>query len=162
MRQVSWLNTGDVMLKKIFEFKLEEELIYAHDGKADCKAKKLVLTAPSTQERLTAGKLSSYVATALQHMHNLQSLDKNKSQKKDEDEIDGATMFMFISGNLDDDKISNFLDLFFDLFTRGNICLIDGKARITQSILESIDLREFNRLAGEYIVNFLLPFRTNQ
>ena len=149
------------MLKKEFEFLLEDRLVYSHDGKAGIVAKKLLLRAPTTKLISLASKLNASVSAAF--------LKANESRKKEDDakkdskpskestEVDGAGIYMVVSGSMDEKQVDSFICLLKELILADNICLIDGKEQLTLDLLDSLDTRETLRLMGDYIANFLLP-----
>jgi hypothetical protein len=166
---------GFKMLKKEFEFILQDELIYSHGADAKIVAKRLLLRAPNTRLLSMASKLSSIV------MAGFIAADKNRKAETEEerrireenekknillgakkdDSVDAETLFMIISGSIDQNQMNIFINTFQELFLSDGICLIDGKVSLTQPLLDSIDSRETLRLMGEYIANFLLPSGMN-
>jgi hypothetical protein len=161
------------MLKKEFEFILQDELIYSYEANAKIIAKRLFLRAPTTRLLSLASKLSSIVMSAFlaaeknrkpeteeerKNREVREAAEKNKSSSNaKEDLVDAETIYMLVSGSLDTKQMSFFIDTFQELLLSDGICLIDGKAMLTQDLLNSIDSRETLRLMGDYIANFLLP-----
>jgi len=152
------------MLKKEFEFILEDTLTYSHDGKAGISAKKLLLRAPSCKLLYVANQLSSMVMNALMKARGNYTSDSNdNSSSSGPLKIDGESVYMIISSSFNDKKqMDDFSKAFEDLILSDNICLIDGKEPLTQDLLADLDAREFLRLTGDYIANFLLPSIMNQ
>jgi hypothetical protein len=146
------------MLKKEFEFILQDTLIYSHEGKAGITAKRLLLRAPTTKLLSLASKLSSTVMSALikaREMYKDKEGDgKGSAQGGD---VDGDTIYMLISGSIDTKQMSDFIETFQELILSTNICLVDGKEPLTLDLFNSLDSRETLRLVGDYIANFLLP-----
>lgn len=146
------------MLKKEFEFVLQDTLIYSHDGKAGITAKKLLLRAPSTRLLSLASKLSSIVMAALMKAReNYKGEDNSKTNTEQGSDIDGQSIYMLVSGSIESKQMSVFIDTFQDLILSENICLVDGKEQLTLDLFNSLDSRETLRLLGDYIANFLLP-----
>lgn len=156
------------MLKKEFEFILQDELIYSHDGKAGLVAKKLLLRAPSCKLLGIANKLSSYVMGAFMQTYekgfsNAQSQKSKKSSSVNTDEpITGDMCWMLLSSSFKSNEGVDFMDTFKELMVDHSVCLIDGKEPITSDLFDQIDAREMFRLVGEYVSNFLLPSIMNQ
>ena len=145
------------MLKKEFDFVLQDTLIYSHDGKAGITAKRLLLRAPNTRLLSLASKLSSTVMTALIKAREGFKDSDNTNKSQDASDIDGASIYMLISGSVDSKRMEEFINTFQELILADNICLIDGKEPITSDLFNALDSRETLRLLGDYIANFLLP-----
>jgi len=146
------------MLKKEFDFILQDDLIYAHDGKAGIKAKRLLLRAPTTRLLSLSSKLSSTVMSSLIKARENYKEDTSKKDVESQDDIiDGASIYMLISGSLAPEQMAEFVEVFQDLILSDNICLIDGKEALTLDLFNALDSRETLRLLGDYIANFLLP-----
>jgi len=154
------------MLKKEFEFILQDELIYSHDGKAGVVAKRLLLRAPNTKLLSLASKLSSIVMASFIKAHENQKQPKKpETQTKSKEnteltDLNGTEVYMIISAHIESNKMQEFIETFKDLILSDNICLIDGKEPLTDNLLDSIDSRETLRLLGDYVANFLLPSDT--
>lgn len=145
------------MLKKEFEFILQDELFYSHDGKAGILAKRLLLRAPNTKLLSLASKLSSIVMSCLVKARENYKDDKDVKTNTKDDGIDGQSIYMIISSSSTQIQMSELIESFQELILSDNICLIDGKEPLTLDLFNSIDSREALRLLGEYIANFLLP-----
>jgi hypothetical protein len=146
------------MLKKEFEFVLQDVLIYSHEGKAGITAKKLLLRAPNTRLLSLSSKLSSIVMGALiKARESYKDNEDTKNVSSQASDIDGASIYMLVSGSIDSKQMSNFIDTFQELILSDNICLIDGKEQLTLDLFNLLDSRETLRLVGDYIANFLLP-----
>jgi hypothetical protein len=162
------------MLKKEFDFILQDQLIYSSENKAGITAKRLLLRAPNTRLLSLASKLSSIVMAAFIKINNEKKpeaeeekkarLEKEKKEakegKKESDAQDGQSFFMLISGACSQEQIDIFVDKFQELILSDGICLIDGKEPLTSSLFEMLDSREASRLIGDYVTNFLLPSDT--
>jgi len=156
------------MLKKEFEFVLQDELIYSHDGKAGLVAKKLLLRAPSCKLLGLANKLSSAVTGAFMRAYEkTQSASKNSKASKasvnSDEALTGDACYMIVSSSFEnEDQAERFANAFKELVTSSYICLIDGKEPMTSDLWDQLDARELFRLMGDYISNFLLPSVMNQ
>lgn len=156
------------MLKKEFEFVLQDELTYSHDGKAGLVAKKLLLRAPSCKLLGIANRLSAAVAGAFMRSYEenkslVASKESSVSQKEAEEAFTGDACFMVVSSHFEtDEKAEKFANTFKELVTDPYICLIDGKEPMTNDLWDKLDARELFRLMGEYILNFLLPSAMNR
>lgn len=145
------------MLKKEFEFILQDNLIYSHDGKAGIAAKRLLLRAPSTRLLSLASRLSSIVMAALIKARESFKFDEGNKAAAQGSDIDGESIYMIVSGSIESNKMSEFIDIFQELILSDGICLVDGKEQLTLDLFNSFDSRETLRLVGDYIANFLLP-----
>jgi hypothetical protein len=152
------------MLKKEFEFILQDNLLYSHDGKAGIQAKRLLLRAPSTKLLSLASALSAIVMTAfIKARENFKSDSTTKKETvAKEENVDGAGIYMIMSGSITTEQMQSFVTTFEELILSNGICLIDGKEPLTQDLFNSLDSRETIRLIGDYIANFLLPSTMTQ
>lgn len=150
------------MLKKEFEFVLQDELVYSHDGKAGLIAKRLLLRAPNTKLLSLASKLSSIVMAALiKAREAYKDTKENKTSSSQNEDVDGAGIYMLVSGSIDSKQMNELIEAFQELILSKDICLVDGKEPLTLDLFNSIDSRETLRLVGDYIANFLLPSITS-
>jgi hypothetical protein len=157
------------MLKpnKEFIFTCEDEISYHTQG-ITVQTNSLTLKAPSMISHY-APVISQDVMRALKEgaleFSNKKQDDKDNSKKPEEQKqlenqadepwkAQDIINILFMSKSIDMDK---FRDKFIKLLTEKNICLLDGQISITQSHFEFIGYKEFNRLMGEYIANFLKP-----
>lgn len=146
------------MLKKEFDFVLNDKLVYSHGGQAGLFAKKLLLRAPSVRLLILASKLSSIVMTALvKARENYKTDDLKSSIETPSITLDGMSVYILISAHVSSEQMEVFVSTFKDLIVSKDICLIDGKEPLTLDVLDYLDSREMLRLLGEYTANFLLP-----
>jgi hypothetical protein len=145
------------MLKKEFDFILQDALVYSHEGKAGIIAKRLLLRAPSTKLLGLASKLSAIVMSALIKARESYKAEKGGKTEEQSGEIDGSSIYMLVSGSSDSVQMSNLIEHFQELILSDGICLVDGKEPLTIDLFNSLDSRETLRLVGDYIANFLLP-----
>lgn len=143
------------MLKKEFDFILQEGIQYSENG-AFPIAKKLTLKAPSNKQRKIVSKLQQGLIQAL--MSTTKYSNQNKEIKKDKTSLDGGftadVVLMLLQAS--DIDISSYMENFKELLT-SNICLVDGKLPLNSQQYDELSIEEGDRLLGEYIINFLLP-----
>lgn len=148
-----------------FEFKLSREIQYHDNGQA-CKAKKMLLRAPSMRQQKYASILKQGLQRAdsekqdnilksgilnfdIEKIKQLQ----NESQKSTSKKVSGKDIIELVCGSKVLD-LNEFFDSFKDLLKDG-ACLVEGKIIITDAIFEELDYNEGLRLMGEYLANFL-------
>ena len=148
-----------VKYPKEFQFICEDEISYFLSG-AEVKTTNLTLRAPSGMSQ-NAPLLSQDIMVAIKmSVDGMRPQEKAESQQSITDdkvsEIKAKDILALIYSSKVIDMIK-FRDLFIRLLLEKNICLLDGQVPITRSHFEFISYKEFNRLVGEYISNFLIP-----
>jgi hypothetical protein len=148
-----------VKYPKEFQFICEDEISYFLSG-AEVKTTNLTLRAPSGMSQ-NAPLLSQDIMVAIKmSVDGMRPQEKAESQQSITDdkvsEIKAKDILALIYSSKVIDMIK-FRDLFIRLLLEKNICLLDGQVPITRAHFEFISYKEFNRLVGEYISNFLIP-----
>jgi hypothetical protein len=147
--------------KKEFEYILSESFKYSHEGQ-HLDAKRLLLRAPSAKYLELIGeiqgmymsamiKISGMINSSKREKDNTNQEDTSKKSKDD----DGSTTFGLVLSGMNGEEIKKFNQSFIKLFTTEDICLIDGKEKMTDSLLQEMHYKEVQNIMGEYIKNFL-------
>ena len=120
---------------------------------------RIVLFAPSYNQRLKINEIKHYVAKAF--LSSAQTQINNQEGKEIKqtslDEIDGQQI-LFILRNDRDFSLKG-IESIIDLLLHG-CCLIDGVEKLTETLLKKmyeIDSNIEDKLCGEYIANFFMP-----
>ena len=155
---------------KEFQFVCDDELSYFISG-AEVKTHNLTLKAPSMISQV-APLISQDIMVAIKSSFEMPKIDDEaklkqiqaQAQQQSQQNIDDdepikikskdILTLLYSTKAIDMDKFRN---KFMLLLLEKNICMLDNQIPITRNHFEHISYREFNRLLGEYITNFLIP-----
>ena len=153
-----------VKYPKEFQFICEDEITYHLNG-SEVKTNNLTLRAPSMMSSV-APLISQDIMVAIKSNLETMKLDDKKQeqlQQQAQQVVDDEPIklksrdiltLLYSAKVVDMDK---FRDKFIRLLFEKNICSLDGQVPITRMHFEYISYKEFNRLLGEYVTNFLIP-----
>ncbi len=140
------------------ELKTEHEVVltslvkYSHAGES-LEATSVLLIAPSANQLKNTVSLKQYFFQAITSMDDgKEGDDKAKAKAKDIEMDGGAVMSMMYMSKIDMN------DLFDDakkLLTSG-VAKLDGKEPLTDALIEKISVNDYEKIVGEYLVNFIL------
>lgn len=144
------------MLKREAEIKLDSKIEY-HSGGGTDVSDRLVIYPPAMKHLAEISKIKGIFFEALKNSQNSNSRDDRDDSKQSESSLeidaDAANGIVYMYNA---EKIADYLAAFKNILTNG-CCKIDGKEDLASFILNKIPLSDFERICGEYFVNFLMP-----
>lgn len=136
-------------LKTEHQFTLTRELKYSSHGD-QVNASFIMLKAPSSRNKRECAFLKQ---AFLRASHSLADDSKEKPEKAPKLTGNDVVTMLGMSKEVDLGEVYVVAQ---KLFTDGGVALIDGEAKFTKHVADSMDQDEFERMVGEYLVNFTL------
>lgn len=142
------------MIKKEFKYELQNQFRYddTSSGQTGTNAKFLLIKAPRNINREHTCKLKQLFVQSQMGLISKMNIDDTKATKKSEPtEFDTHMINMVIWGG--SVPVSEFLDVLCTLLTN-DLCLIDGKVKLTKYLFELLSDEEVFDILVEYFINF--------
>lgn len=139
-------------MKKEIIVELTNKFPYSHKG-MPVEAAEFIALFPPTSKHM------DHIAYLKQCFYRSIPTDTNGSEeigsKKDEDkEIDGSSLLQLMMMS-DKVEIKNVFLTAKELFCSG-IAMVDGQEKLTKTLLDLVDLDDFEKMVGDYLANFIL------
>jgi len=132
-------------------YELKDSLEYASKGEKQ-PATFIEIVAPSFKQMGSFTPIKQALTAALSEV--TEGLDVNPVDDKDPEPITGPQVMQLMHrGSGDMTKVMLHAQQLF----KSGVALIDGEEKLTIPLMDSMSLRDFEGLLGEYVANFIVP-----
>ena len=153
--------------KKEFEFILSEPITYQYEL-GEKKTDSLTFKAPANKHSNSIDKMRKEIVKSIRSLAVSEAASMSKedkeamkksqksNQQEDDMQMDGPYFLFMIYGDQNFD-LETYREVFWDMIISGELCLLDNKIKLTESLLNDISYDDRTDILGEYSANFLQP-----